>query len=487
MWFAAFLLACVVFANQASSFHITNDYLIAKYGLSAQRHHRVTVSYSERVKNGKPILLNIEQMTREIKSARPLYAGIIEISDHNSIFANEPNTTLINLLFPTIVNDSKRIREMMEDGLIEPFKFELQSLNLTGNGLSESFLTGYALNSDNTLVNSSLFQVLMFEYFSKVKILKLSFNRFQHLRQEHFDMFYNLKTEESGLEAVLLDSNELQSIRHDTFHRLNNLKYLDLSRNKLRLIHPLTLQLVYFPSLIYVDLSHNKLAALFDFNTLNRNESITASHGLKYFYFSENEEIQCDCGLAWALKLQGRVDFGTSASCLRNSEAVDFAKMNQIELADDQCGTTAPDIITNTAKFEKISDIPILRRLSKAWFAHNVFEDNLPVTTPAPYLSTHDQDVNKTEAGVVIFEPKRVFYAWVLDEAVFECTTSDVNRTAILWKTQYGYLSNMDAGLMAWLSGRVDSTLFETLPSYKIFYMMNQLTRIHKNLTVQVS
>ena len=103
-----------------------------------------------------------------------------------------------------------------------------------------------------------------------------------------------------------------------------------------------------------------------------------------------------------------------------------------------------------------------------------------------------EDNSNQEEAVDIVFEPKKLFLSWILNDAKFECSVKDTTKTAILWKTQYGYLSNIDTDLMKSLASyhnyyEDNKRGNNNTASYKIFYKMTYLTKIHKNFTVKVS
>ncbi len=93
---------------------------------------------------------------------------------------------------------------------------------------------------------------------------------------------------------------------------------------------------------------------------------------------------------------------------------------------------------------------------------------------------------------------KHVFHAWRLKDVVLECSnldpdkndTDDSNST-IIWKTQYGYFGNIDTDLIESLKGEKDhlkhpNSSNANYNSFKVFYKMNKLTKISKNLSVVI-
>lgn len=84
-----------------------------------------------------------------------------------------------------------------------------------------------------------------------IKILNLNNNNLKELNKENF--LINENNYPFNIEVLLLQSNELESIDKQIFNYLINLKYLDLSNNKLKQFY------FYTNSLILLDLSNNQL------------------------------------------------------------------------------------------------------------------------------------------------------------------------------------------------------------------------------------
>ena len=425
--------------NRAVEF--TDDFFVNRYhanlvNTNTDQNHQINLRFTDRIKTSDDLIHTFEQLQKVLKSMQPMYASALEISGFSDLFPHEPHFTLIDLLFP-LDDRNENIKEKLDNEQMQPTKFNLELLNLTSNGLTEDFLLGYALSNDelgqHTKINSSLFQIILLEYFSHVKFIKLSFNKLRYLRRVHFSLFRNLNSNESHLETLLLDSNEIKSIQHDTFYDLTGLKYLDLSRNKLKLIHPLTFQPDNLPNLFYVTVSSNELLAVFNYqikakftvnSTANNSSLDKISEGLpmlstrssiKYFFLNENEHLKCDCGLLWLHALKGSVEFGQQFKCLHkvddtsrsSSEIVgqievltDFDKLTRAQLKVN-C-PSIPELVTNDEKFAEISAIPFFKRISKAWFRRNLLKDDLPVTTPAPYLMSDTVKIGKSNIFIDI-------------------------------------------------------------------------------------
>ena len=461
---------------------VNSEPFLNQFYLNTDPSYHLRIRYSDTIKNSENIFLSVDQLKVVLREKKAIYKNVLEISGYSNVFSLEPNATLIDLIFG--------LNPEFDKEQVQPQKFQMNVLDLSNNALTQHFLLGFAHSDEQheSQLNTTLYQLLASELFSKVSLLKLSFNNIQHLRRDHFELFVNQKDiKDTMLETLLLDSNDIHTIQHDTFYDLVNLKQLDLSRNKLKLIHPLTLQLSRFPSLFWVDLSHNDLVAIFDFNESSEPTTTSQYSKLRHFYLNDNSEIKCDCALTWLLKLRNEIQFGSDFECTLQPRNTISLKEVREEMLREMCAPV-PELVVNTEKMERVSNIPLFKRLSKAWFAWTVIEDDLPVTTPMPYLVS--QETNKTsQLFEEVVEAKRVYHSWVLDDIVFECSVNDTTETAIVWKTQYGYLSNMDPNLLRLFSSYDDHDLTfsnNNTASYKIFYHLAGLTKIHKNFTIRV-
>jgi hypothetical protein len=371
-------------------------------------------------------------------------------------------------------------------------KFQLKSLNLTANGLTEQFLDIYSTTNLQLILQNSLVLTklnhLVISYFSHVRLLKFTSNNFKHLEQKHFDLF----SKASQLEAVFLDSNQISSIRHNTFYSLTKLKYLDLSNNKLKILHPLTFSMPDL-QLTLLNLANNNLRTIFytpkyrDFNVSNSTnatyfESTEMSlANLNYLYLKGNNDLTCDCGLLWLYYFQERVHYdnftcnfiynreqtANNASLevdksLYISEVVPFSSIKDENFLKKNC--KPPSIHVNTQSLDQTSSYTLFAHYSNQWFDWTLFLDKLPTTTPYPYLMS-DEKMEEVNSGLAEFnkyidylnrndsekinsslenQERHVFHTWRTSDVVFECTTKDSNGTdesnsTIIWKTQHGY------------------------------------------------
>ena len=488
----------------------------------------------------------LKQITNLLASSDARYARLIEITGLAYLFYNKNSShtfcaTLIELFFPlSEYGEVAKLDEAIRNEHFDLKKFKLEYLNMSANALTEHFLDGYSVHSSKpSLVYSTLYGLVLVEYFSHLRMLQLSHNKLRHLERKHFEMFAGSLDTPSRLETLLLNSNELSSVRHDTFYDLKSLKYLDLSGNKLKLIHPLTFSMPS-ASLYLISLENNQLKTIFNTphaeSSTNRTNSTLESDAhnqthplasLKHLYLQGNDEIYCDCGLIWLYRLQSQINL-PDFKCnyvIKNKPAegqeselvkLEFSSIESENHLNESCQT--PSLHVNTDKLEESSDFSLFRMLAKRWFAWTVFVDVLPVTTPTPYLMANERpnydDSNENELNKKLIEQeKHVFHSWRLSDAVFECTNLDSNqldesKSTIVWKTQYGYFSYLDADIMESMRDDAlpgDEIFSETSPldsnrtepvsrqkvrksynSFKIFYKMNKLTRIHKHMRIAV-
>jgi hypothetical protein len=163
-----------------------------------------------------------------------------------------------------------------------------------------------------------------------------------------------------------------------------------------------------------------------------------------------------------------------------------------------------------TARFDESSSISIIRDMSSRWFAWNLLPDIVPTTTPLPYMRSKDVPLDELAAATADAaatidddslnnQEKHVFHQWQYNDAIFECSTRRGNATenesksTIIWKTPFGYLSYLDKELMEAIRGENmfddewdKENSFPNYYSFKMFYKMNKLTKVYKNMTVKV-
>jgi hypothetical protein len=392
---------------------------------------------------------------------------------------------------------------------IKTSKFQLEFLNLTQNGLVEEYLDTYGLKSPfNSLKQTNFFTHIISSYFSQLKVLQLSHNQLSHLNRSHFEMFSGTN-QISQLEIILLNSNKLTFIRHDTFYDFQYLKYIDLSNNRLKLVHPLTFSFASSMHIEFINLSNNQLKAVFN-TPFYKNSSLPTKRSLpnlKYLYLNGNNDINCDCGLLWLYRLRSEIvmdDF----KCQSNNNYHVFNQIENETILTQQC--EMPNMYIDTRNFDESSEISLFRSLAKRWFAWTVWFDVLPVTTPMPYLMDNPNDAQNFDSLVKNNDEielvnkfshieKHVFHVWRGSDAIFKCHTKkslndlDSSKSTIIWKTQYGYLSHLDDEIIDQFDEEDDdgtkSESFNKINyySYKLFYKMNTLTKIHKNITVSIS
>jgi hypothetical protein len=493
-----FLLSVLVTAGLAKdhekAIELNNDYITKIYNPKSNLViNQITLNYDSFQ------LENYEQLKRELRDRQIFYANLIELTNYKSLFQSRNNKStykLLDLVFPSSdFNSLPKIEAIIKRENLQIKNFKLDFLLLESNDLDENFLE-LSLFNEQQDTTTTAFQLIAFEYFSKIRLANFNFNQFRHLKRSTFNIFLNEKTKSSNIEALLFKSNQLISIKHDAFYDLKKLRYIDLSGNKLKIVHPLTF-LINSPihsSLYYVSLKNNNLIAAYDFLPNSDDDSNKFISSLKHFYFNENKNLKCDCGLKWTQKLKNKINFGQDFKCILHSgDSTDFNKLTASHF-DEFCSSNIsgkPEVILNNDRFEETSDVEILKNWSKKWFAWTVFEDHLPLTTPSPMLMS--QNNNGDEDETIVVEQSRTYLSWLLDTIEFECSTPDHSKTAILWRTQYGYLSNLDPEIVQTLSdGPMNSKLIDNsfqnnnTASFKIFYKMNKLTKIHKNFTISV-
>ena len=419
--------------------------------------------------------------------------------------------TLAELFFPIkdLANPQQSVESLVN---LKISRFQLEFLNLTQNGLVEEYLDTYGLKSPfNSLAKTNVFPHIISSYFAELRVLQLSHNQLRHLNRSHFEMFTGAN-QSSQLEIILLNSNKLTFIRHDTFYDFQYLKYIDLSNNRLKLVHPLTFSFASSIHIELINLSNNQLKAVFNTpiypnSTLSTKRSLP---NLKYLYLNGNTDINCDCGLLWLFKLRNEINIDNFKCQSSNmSNQIVFNQINNETILTQQC--EMPNMYVDTRNFDESSEISLFRSLAKRWFAWTVWFDVLPVTTPMPYLMNDPNDAENFDSLVkndneielvnkLNHVEKHVFHVWRGSDAVFKCHTKrtlddlDGSKSTIVWKTQYGYLSHLDNEIIDQFDDddnddENSNSSFNKINyySYKLFYKMNTLTKIHKNITVSIS
>lgn len=246
-------------------------------------------------------------------------------------------------------------------------------------------------------------------FFSHLRLLKLSANKLRHLNRKHFVLFAGTLSKPSQLETITLDSNRISSIRHDTFYDLKYLKYLDLSNNWLKIVHPLTFS-VFESKLSLLNLANNRLRAVFytpQFKSLysnatNLTSDTTPLPNLKYLYLSGNDDLSCDLGLLWLYYAQETINLDefncnfVTKSELTNytnatltTELIKFSSIKNESFLQEN--SKMPSINVNTHSLDQTSSFSMFRDFSNRWFDWTLLVDKLPVTTPYPYLMSDEK------------------------------------------------------------------------------------------------
>ena len=320
--------------------------------------------------------------------------------------------------------------------LLDTSSFRLHTLNMSANGLRDSFLD--AERSVTYAADNPLFVVCTHFFAAHLRLLQLSANRLRHLNSAHFRLF--AAAPKSLLETLKLDSNELETLQHDTFHDLPRLRLVDLSHNRLKLVHPMQFRHAQV-ELQLLDLRANQLRTVYEF----------ANVSVRQLLLAGNADLDCasDCGLLWLAAAASHTDLSCSVSAC-------------------QLDDVTPLLAVNASRLRQTSRFGKLREWGKRWFAWNLLKDKTPVTTPSPYLlanKTHEfhtdlardqvdrtppffasEDDTTTNDTSSSSSTKHVFYSWLFADAVFECEAAR-DDAVVLWKTQFGYFGALDADM----------------------------------------
>lgn len=454
---------------------------------------------------------NVQSAKTKIRNPIGRYSQAIEIANFNSLFLRNTNLSAANnigdLFFPlSEYGKTDKLQSAIKSGELKPQNFKLECLNITANGLTEHFF-----NMSSYLSHSAQYNLLLKEYFSYLRLIKLTSNKIKHLDTIHFDIFKNTKYEESSLEAILLDSNRISSIRHNTFHGLNNLKYIDLSNNRLKIVHPLTFS-VFNSQLTVLNLAKNRLRAVFytplfkDYNISNSTNFDELIHNqtnplsnLKYLYLKGNQNLNCDCGLLWLFHIKDSVAFDDfTCNFVTKSNRINTLSNQTEEIFTSQAtlfnsiknesffriNCKDPKIFVDTERLDQTSSYSLFRSFSNRWFDWTLLVDKVPVTTPYPYLMS-DEKKEEINSALQQFQDyieylnrndsekigssldnqeKHVFHTWRTSDVTFDCTNvdsdgKDESNSTIIWKTQHGYLSFLDRDLTDTLNSYLNEEL----------------------------
>ncbi|CAF0904419.1 unnamed protein product [Brachionus calyciflorus] len=454
------LLLLAFFFNliQSELLYINDEYIKKNYLSDLSLNDRKSITF------GQTPDLTLSNLQLTLQNDNYRYSKSIEISGFKSLVllnsTKEPSLNLIELFFPLgNYTHKNQIENLINSNRLDLNRFDLRHLNLSSNNFDESFLNGYSLKNIHNS-HSTLFDLVLRKYFSKIYVLNLSFNRIQILQREHFELFSSGDSNKipTNLEVIFLNNNELSSIKHDTFYDLKNLKFLDLSSNRLKIIHPL---LISYSNLNYLNLRFNNLKGVF--NGLNG-----TLQNLTHFYLDGNKDLKCDCGLEWLWQRKNEIN-------------IDF------NCGENFCLNEEPNLFVNNENLDESSEISIIRKASKTWFGWTVFTDDLPPLIPYPYLISNQTKPEKELITQLENQEKHVYHSWLFSDVILKCSNrneSDYDNTEsiILWKTQYGYFSNLNEFDIDLAS--INKT---SLNSYKIFYKFNKLTKIYKNKTIRIS
>jgi hypothetical protein len=400
---------------------------------------------------------NLDTETLNALLVKGRYAKYIEIFKQPQLFKSSVDTeqqkisSLVDLMFPFEVYGHRELIEAaIDSNKLNSDRFQLEFINITYCGLTNDFLDSF--KSRPSLIHSTLFHRFVIDFFTHLRVIKFSSNNFTHLERKTFELF-----SASPVEALLFDSNQLTTVRHDTFYDMPFLKLIDLSHNHLKVIHPLTFLNSF--NIFMLNLADNQLKAIFNTPKISATNQTTQLMSLKYLYL-KNNNLMCDSGLVWLFNRKNNLTLDDFECKYNSSKAIEFSSIEFETTLENY--SSVPSINIDSSILEKSSYFSLLNLMSKQWFAWNVFIDVLPVTTPFPYLMSKDKEVDENfDRG-----EKHVFHSWYMSDLVLKCSSD--SKSTILWKTQYGYLSFMPE------------------ENYKIFYQMNTLTKISQNISVTV-
>ena len=415
---------------------------------------------------------------------------------------------LAELLWPLVATStsSSNVDEAQqhESSLVS---FALSGMQLREHVLLNN-LTGHRrlASSNGSEFNATRYEMALVAYFSRLRLVDLSGNRFEHLDRRHMALFAS-----ASLETLSLSGCSIVSLRHDTLHDLTRLVRLDLSNNRLLVVHPLTFAASL--RLESLDLGHNKLKALFRPVHVDEANSTQSLQMLASLRLVGNDDIECNCGLAW-LRLRRttsalRIDDEFACRDKHTRQLVPFAEVSEAALDCRQ--VPGPRLAVDTSDLERTSQFSLFRSLSKQWFAWTVFEDILPTTTPFPFLGDPIAQQHQQQQQ----RQKHTFHVWHDTEAVFKCSrAANSSRATIVWKTQYGYLSYLDKSLREAVSERDPRLKYDAedydddddddddyddddddedeekkssnYNSFKMFFALNRLSKVHRRFSVVI-
>lgn len=229
----------------SNRFEASNEFLRQTYCNSDKL---VKMNRQDVLRISGPLEMSYIEIQSQIAANRD--ARSIEITNMPLFFETLSNITIVEVFFDPMNRSQSN----------------LKCLNLSSNGISDRFLETPDYSIKKTL---------------DLRLLQLTGNKLKHLEKRHFIAY-----ESAPLEAVLLDYNQISSVRHDTFASLRSLKYIGLNNNKIKLIHPLTFSQT--PNLLYVNLAYNRLQAIFKTTESEFVPTNFTLKSLKYFYLNGN-------------------------------------------------------------------------------------------------------------------------------------------------------------------------------------------------------
>jgi hypothetical protein len=268
--------------------------------------------------------------------------------------------------------------------------------------------------------------------FESLKYLDLSYNKIESLNQYKLNIFKASKDNQQEnitttiiitIKLLKLDHNEIVYIKSDTFKNFINLKYLDLSFNKLKYLHPMSVHLEHDGVL---DLSNNYIQEIYRQNYEN----------LRYLYLnSDNLNLNCDCLLTNLLsKYKSNEIFIDNFKCNLTNKLIEFKNINQTDL-DSQCANLNHSISYKIEeKLKKSTKYTYLAKLAHQWFTWYIFPETTitDVLPKIPLLLDNNNNNNSNNETLLNL------IAYRLTNINISCQATEPT-SIVLWKTPFGY------------------------------------------------
>ena len=344
---------------------------------------------------------------------------VLKINDYESYFTNNE----FNLLPYCTYNNY--------------YLSELKVFDLSGN-----FIKNITISRNN------------FCNFKNLKYLDLSNNKLTSLNQNQMNVF---KMKSSGEEIVInievlkLDHNEITYIKPDIFKYLLNLKYLDLSFNKLKYLHPMSIGAL---NVELLDLSTNYIQEIYKQNYEN----------LKYFYLnSDNLKLKCNCLLLdlFSKFKANQIHIDDFKCNFNESKILPFQSLNYKDL-NDECNNY--NNISVSYKIEKSlkqsTYYSLPAKLAHRWFTWYILPENTKTDVLPKIPMLIDNYYNNSEKNTHLV-------AYRLTNINITCEAEGKTSSSIIvWKTPFGYFIRDK-----------DDEKYLTL-----FHKMSNLTHVYKYL-----